>query len=705
MAVAVQRDPGVLSDPAVGLAWLVVPSPGGTRLPGTVVHTLESRLDEVEGAIEEGRVRALAVRPGANGGADRLRALLALPNEGEATAEALSGQAALRRLENLAVPTIAVIDGPCLGAELELALACSYRVASAAVATRFALPQLRLGVIPALGGTVRLPRLIGMDAAQRMIVHGESVDAAAARELGLIDLAVPAGELVEAVERFAAERLEQGRVRARSRRRMHRRLVEETAPGRRLLFARAARRAAGGPAPAAAVRAALRSIADGVSLTLERAFEREAELYGQLAASEAARSLIHAALLEAEASHAHPPEGRAIERVAVLGAHEEGIELAVLLAAQGRSIRLKDRDRGAVATSVHRLRERLAAAEPKRRVKGEREGEDRVEGTVGFGGFGVIDLVVAAPASPETVLRALADCEDHVAERCLLASASPVLPIATLQATLRDPSRALGLVSARPTSTFPVLEIVAGPATDPDTIATACRLALALGRTPVHVADAPGFLVHRLLSVFLAEATRLVHEGTGVEAVDDEMEEFGFAMGPLRRIDALGIDATVRLLGALSGALGPRLAPTPVMRWLAGRRARFYRYRRGRALAVNPELPASSGAAPAASGEEIRERLLLALLNEGARILDEGVVASAADVDLGAIFGVGFPRHRGGLLYHADRAGLETLEPRLQALAERHGESYRPAALLTRLAAGGERFYPARPLASGQAPE
>jgi 3-hydroxyacyl-CoA dehydrogenase/enoyl-CoA hydratase/3-hydroxybutyryl-CoA epimerase len=718
--VAVQRDARILSEgeqgePSValeigegGIAWLSLPRTAGiARLPDGMVAALGLRLQEIEAAAREGSVQAVVLRSAprtAFAANDELESLLAFEDARDAAADALSGQRVLRRLELLSIPSVAAMEGSWFGATLEVALACSYRVASAAPTTRFAFPQLRLGLSPGLGGTVRLPRLIGVEAALRLLVGTPVIDAAAADELGLVDRTLPPPEMEAGVAAFALERVEHGRIRTGARRRLRRRLLEDTAPGRRILLSRAARLAPETPAASAAVHGLLKSVGDGLSLPLERAFEQETEIHGQLVVSEAARSLIHAALLDADATHRHPATGRPIERVAVLGADEEGTELAWLLARARLAVRLKDRERSAVATSVHILRERLSAVAGAAGASAEdarRQGE-RVEGTVGFGGFGTLDLVVAAVgSSPEAARAALVESEEHVSDQCVLAIGSPLVSMAAVAAALRDPSRAVGLVATRPAELFPVLEIVSDASTAPETLATACRLARQLGCTPIHVADRPGLVVHRLLAVFLAEATRLVEEGARVEAVDGAAEEFGFSMGPLRRIDAIGIQRTRRLLESLGSPLGERARAAPVLKWLAERPGRFYRYRRGRPLAPNPELPAR--AAGTAVAGEILDRLLLLLVNEAARVLEERGVESPADLDLGAIFGLGYPRRRGGLLYQADRTGLSAVEAKLQALAAERGEIYRPAAHLSRLAAAGSGFYPARHAGAGHA--
>lgn len=285
-----------------GIARLVVDRPGERAglLSYGALEELDVLLGEAERLAAQGIVRLLVVRgarPGtfvAGADPDELREV---DDAAEGMARARRGQQVLRRLERLPVPTLAAVDGPCLGAGAELALACSYRLASTSPRTRIGFPEVTLGILPALGGTVRLPRLIGVREALELILTGRAVDAEEARRLGVVDGALAPEAFEEGVLRFARERIERGRTRTGARRGVGRRLLEDTAPGRRVVFARLARSLARAEGMSPAARRALATVADGIALPLDRAFEREAEAFGELVVTREARGLLHAARL------------------------------------------------------------------------------------------------------------------------------------------------------------------------------------------------------------------------------------------------------------------------------------------------------------------------------------------------------------------------------------------------------------------------
>ena len=691
-------EPLSLSIDERGIGSLIFPE-AAVHLTPELVRAIDGALGAAEDAHTAGTLRAVVIssrrgNPFLLG--EGLEELLAVPDPSAGERLAMAGQRTLRRLEQLPVPTIAAVEGGCLGAGLELALACSYRIASTTPAARFGLPQVRMGMIPGLGATVRLPRLIGLQDSIRLVLTGESIGSAEAREIGLVDSVVPAASFEAGVRAFALERIERGRVRTGARRPMARRVFEDTAPGRRLLFSRAARGLIPSlPFPRPALQRALQSIAEGISLPLDRAFQHEAELYGELVSSEETRSLLHLALLTGD----RPKEARGatVRRVAVLGAGSRGAELAHLFASAGIPVRLKDRKRGAMTAGVQAVRERLALRGPS---SGSARGgvdpaEKLVSGASGFGGFGTDDLVLAAVGDrPQDARLALVESERHSSESCLLATTSPFVRVGEVQSALRSPSRSLGLVFTSPVELFPVMEIVPGPGTDPAAVATARHLARRLGCIPVVVSDRPGLLVHRLLAVQLAEATRLVDEGVGVEQIDAALEEFGMRIGPLLRIDALGAERVASLFERLGSELGDRASPGAVLGWLRERGSRFYRYRGGRVTGANPEI---AGRFPKASNVDVAaavERVLLSVLNEAALVLEEGGAEDAGGVDLAAVHGLGYPATRGGPLYQADRAGLVTVVARMEALAELHGERFAPGTSLRKAADAGETLYP-----------
>lgn len=707
-----------------GIARLVLDWPGSRSnyLSRATLESLDAVLGEVERRAAEGRLRALVVRSARPGvfmaGAD-LEELRRVADAAEGAAHARRGQAVLRRLERLPVPTFAAVAGVCLGAGAELALACSYRLASRAPETRIGLPEVRLGILPALGGTVRLPRLIGVREALDLIVTGRAVDAREAERLGLVDAAFPAADFDAAVQRFVVERLRRGRLRTGARRGVARRLVEDTAPGRRVVFARVRRELSRAEGAAPAARRALETVADGLALPLERAFEREAATLGELLVSPEARGLLHAWGLR-RSGRAEPTSGDpGVERAAVLGAGRTGTGVAYVLASAGIPVRLREVRHPALLEGLERLRALFREGVRHGRLSRElaEERAARVVGTLGYGGFGTVDVVLEAVRDDEEHVRAaLREAEEHVRDGCILATTGSLAGVTRVQAGCARPGQVVGMHFAAPVAWGALVEVVRGEHTSDGTVAAAAALARRAGRVPVTVRDGPGFLVHRLLLPGLHEALRLLEEGAPVAQVDAAMTEFGMAMGPLRTIDELGVDRVARLSRSLAAGLGERLSPPRLLAVLADRSRRpgdaepaFYRYDRGkepRASRRTAEVlrEASAPRDPAPDAGEMRSRMLLAMVNEAAHALEDGIVDSAAEVDLAMLLGAGFPAARGGLLFHADRLGAGEVVAALEEHARRCGERFAPAPLLRRLAAGDRGFYdaPAPDAAAGE---
>ncbi len=688
-----------------GIAWLTLRATEGEALLGSaVLPRLDEILSELEPRIAAGEVRAVVVRGAHSGvfvaGSD-LDELRAFTDAAEATLWALAGQRTLRRLEELPVPTIAAIDGACLEAGLELALACSYRLASDSPGTRLGLPQVRLGILPAFGGTVRLPRLVGIQAALDLILPGREVPPEEAFRLGLVDRLLPARQFAAGVEAFAEERIERGRIRTGARRRVPRRLLEDTAPGRRLVLRRASRGIgprAEHPDGAAAPRA-LRAVAEGLSLPLERAFRREAEVAGELLTSPQARGLLHAsaALRRARGAAAPAPE-RPIGRVGILGAGAVGSELAFLLTGADVSVLLKDRRRDALLRGVRHVLALLRREERVGRISGDdaRRRETRVASASGFGGFGTLDLVITAVGSGgDPSDEALREAGEHTRHDCVLASASLTASPRRAQQGLEHPERAVGLRFSRPTDLFPLLEIVAGDFTGRPAVDACLDLGRRLGRVPMVVPDRPDTPGNRLLGALLAEALCLLEEGSSLVEIDGTAEAFGFPLGPFRRMDAMGVERCLALLAALQERCGVRFRRSPIVDRLSEPPPLFYRYRKGLPIRPNEGLPARLPAHGEGHGEVIRSRLVLSLIQEAVRVLQEIPLLDAERVDVAALAGVGFPGGRGGPLFQADEMGPARLVERLEELAERFGERFAPAPLLLEVAARGGRFHAA----------
>ncbi|NIU32334.1 MAG: hypothetical protein GWN82_16960 [Gemmatimonadetes bacterium] len=406
-------------------------------------------------------------------------------------------------------------------------------------------------------------------------------------------------------------------------------------------------------------------------------------------------------------------EPRSVESIGVVGAGTMGGGIAQLAAYHDLRVRMKDIEHGAVTGGLRHARSLFEKAV--RRGKLARREADRklelVSGGLDYGGFGTVDLVVEAVAEKMEVKRTvLREVEARAAEGCVLTTNTSSLSVDEMAEALERPENFGGMHFFNPVHKMPLVEVVRGRETSDRTVATIYALVLELGKVPVVVRkDGPGFLVNRILGPYLNEAGWLLADGARVEDVDDAAEAFGMPMGPIRLVDEVGIDVARHAGRTLHEALGDRLEPSPPLVAVGdtdrlGRKGGlgFYRYDDGDAKGADPEIYDVLGDAVPAERtsidqREIRSRLVLVMMNEAARVLDEGIVASAADVDLGMIMGTGFPPFRGGLLRFADELHPRTVLDRTEEYREKLGTRFEPASALRRLAEADREFYEAFP--------
>lgn len=713
------REPPVLTlaiaDDGVATIELRPPRGSSISLSLALLREMERSLHEVEEGAVRGEVDLLVIRTG-----DSHAALMGYDLE---EIRVLDGpgifdwsqhaQAILRYLEQFPIPTVAVVQNDWAGGAAELALACSHRVAAASPDARMALPQARRGLVPAWGGTVRLPRLIGLHRALRIILSGDPVPPKVALEIGLVDQLIPVAEFEERLRKFAttfaAARRDPAQPRSRRKRRVARRLVEDTAPGRRLLAARAARRYLKDvPTATVASRLALELLIETSALPLMEAFDRESRVAGELFVTSETRGRLHSERVAERVDRGSTSLATAEpDSAAVIGAGETGSDLAYLLLRGGGPVRIKD-SREAARSGVARTRARLAWDVRQDRLK-EDDGKRRsamIEGVSGFGGFGVLDVAVITADGTKSSAEDLAvETEPHTREDCLIALHDWVLSPREIEGRLSRPDRFLGVSVSLPVDRFPLLEILPGSSTSAEAIAEMKSLARRCGLTPVSVsgvAPSPGL---RLLGIYFAEALRLLEIGASIEAIDLAVEDFGFPVGPFRRMDAIGTPRVLRMLTRMESRLDEKVRAAPPLQGLARASETFYRYRAGRPVGPNAHLPApSEGADVDAVARGIRRRILLLLINEAARILEEGCLGDPADMDLISILALGFPRDHGGLLYYAQSSGLAEIAHDLRREARETGEGYwLPAEIIDRLAAEGRGFFAESQPRSGHA--
>ena len=699
------------------VGWLTFDLPGSSvnLLTPELMEELDHTLSELESRIANGQLLSLVIRSGKEGtfiaGAD-VEAIAGLGTAAEARAASAEGQRIFRRVERLRVPTVCAIDGACMGGGTELALHCTHRIASDRSSTRIGLPEVRLGILPGFGGTVKLPPLIGLQNALGMILSGKPARPARALRLGLVDRVVAVGRFDDETREFVRD-VVAGRVaRATPKLGFGERLLERTGPGRRVLFGAARRKTqseVGEEYPAPFVAIDLVERIQG--LKADEAYGLEAKALGELAVTPVSRNLVRVFQLSQAARRALDDETlaakRDVKRLAVLGAGVMGGAIAELAAASDLPVILKDIDRGALDSGLRHASDLLKKAVSARVFTEEQAGLKfaLITGTLEYEDFEDVDLAIEAVVERMAVKQQVLREVEDAAPRAVLASNTSALSIDEMATGVRDPGSVVGLHFFNPVHKMPLVELIRGRRTSPAALATAFGLVLDLGKTPVLVADRPGFLVNRLLGPYLNEAGYLLQDGAGISEVDAALESFGMPMGPLRLLDEIGFDVARHASREMASELGGRLQPAGVLDRMIedGRLGKkngrgFYRYHEGRSQGIDPAaqlLLGRAGATAAAdpvSAEDIRRRCLYLMVNEAAHALEERVVQDADDVDLAMVMGTGFPPFRGGLLRWADSEGAGAIRDALTGYADTLGERFKPASLIQRMAEQNQTF-------------
>ncbi len=682
-----------------GLAVLTFDRPDSkvNILSRPVMLALDEQLGRIEQSIADGEIRALLIRSAKPdnffAGAD-LAELQAFDDVASTTEVSRRGQRIFTRLEELDVPTIAAINGTCVGGGLELALACRYRVAREDRGTRLGLPETRLGLCPGLGGTVRLPRLIGLSSALDLILSGRQISASQALKLRLVDRTLDAQTFDDEVMNLATG-FARGERPLRAPRRSAMARIFKDGPAAGWLVRRMTRKAVlrrtKGHYPA--LLRALDVTVSGLRVSVEQAHATEAEAFGQLAVTSECKNLIFVFNLTQAARKAQPSGVPAeVERAAVVGAGLMGAGVAELFAYQSIPVHVVDIDEARVRAGIDRARELLdKAAQRSDWSEADLQGrKECLRGTTGYDDFADIDFVVEAVLEKKEIKDGVfRQIEEHAGDTAIIASNTSALSISQLQQGSTAPQRVCGLHFFNPPHRMPLVEVVRGTQTDDDTLATAFRLAVRLGKTPIVVEDSPGFVVNRILAAYLTEAGRVLQTGLPIETIDGVMSAFGMPVGPFRLLDEIGLDVVAEVSETLTRAFGDRFEPAAAVREIlasgaSGRKGGlgFYCYEKSKPKGVNPQandIVLRSARGPAAGRVEAEERMVLGMINEAARILDDGVVDGPQVVDVAMIMGAGFPPFRGGLLRYAEDLGLDAVTARLRHYAETVDPRFDPA--------------------------
>jgi 3-hydroxyacyl-CoA dehydrogenase / enoyl-CoA hydratase / 3-hydroxybutyryl-CoA epimerase len=728
-AVAIAHATGALrAENKGGVLILTLDQPGDSvnKLDRALGSAVENVLLEVE---RDRTVYAMVILSGKPdvfiAGAD-IEQFLEFRTEQDAEGVARLGQRLLNMLEKSRVPVVAAIHGACMGGGLELALSCTYRICTDHAKTILALPEVQLGIIPAMGGTQRLPRLIGVRNALDMILTGKNVRAKKALQMGLVDEMVHPAILLDLATRRALELADRS---LKPKRGNMNGLAGAALDGNPLGRAVVFRKAREGvmektngnyPAPLAAIDV----VKHGLSRGMERGLQEEARVFGQMAVSPQSRELVFLFFatpsLKKDVGVDPPaPLPKDVEKIGVLGAGFMGAGITSVAVQQGTLVRLKDTDATRVGGGLAAVRDVLKERLERRQITRSRF-DDMMAlagGTTQYTGFGNVDLVIEAVfedlAIKHNVLQVV---EQLVPGDAVIASNTSTIPIAKIASGMQRKDRVLGMHFFSPVHKMPLLEIIVTPQTAKDATVTAVAYGRKMGKTVIVVNDGPGFYTTRILSAYMNEAGRLLDEGVTVDGLDKALVDFGFPVGPITLMDEVGLDVAGKVGAVMAESFGARMIPGEGVRRVVesgrtGRKGRsgFYQYdEKGKKGGVDPSvyplihggdqrnMPGGPmGAVIGIDADEMVNRCVLAMVNEAVRCLQEGVLRSARDGDIGAVFGLGFPPFRGGPFRFVDAMGVDEILGQLDTLDGRYPERFRPAELLVDMAKHRQRFYPA----------
>jgi len=610
----------------------------------------------------------------------------------------------LLRIEDCRKPIVMAIHGTAFGGGLELAMAGHYRVAAASA--QVGQPEVKLGIIPGAGGTQRLPRLAGIAAAVEMCAEGKPISAEQALKLGIVDRLIE-GDLLTGALAFAREVA--GKPVPRTRERNGKLgTAEENAP----IFAAARETALKKQRGLMAPLAAIEAVEAAPKLPFEKGSEVEQKLFADCLFSDQSKALIHVFFGEREVAKIPdvPKETPLIpvNSAAVVGAGTMGGGIAMVLANAGIPVLLKEADQTALDRGIATIKKNYASSVKRGRLTQQfvDDCSQRIQPTLSYEGFSSADLVIEAVFEGMALKKEVFKELDRVCKPGgILASNTSTLSIDEIASSTSRPEFVIGTHFFSPANVMRLLEVVRGKATAKEVIATCMQLSKKLGKVAVLVGNCMGFVGNRMFGPYRREAQFLVEEGASVEAVDNALYEFGMAMGPLATGDLAGLDVGWRIRKEYRHLQKPGVRQPftedklcELGRYGQKTGAGWYKYDEQRRQVSDPEVARLIAGWVAEAriphrqigAEEILDRCVYALVNEGARILEEGFALRAVDIDIIYLNGYGFPAYRGGPMWYADTVGLKKVYERICEFHEQHGETWTPSPLLKQLAEQGK---------------
>lgn len=633
-----------------------------------------------------------------------------IKDEEEAIDASRTGHRVFNEIEDLQIPTVACIDGVCLGGGLEMALAADSILVSDSKKTQLGFPEVQLGILPAWGGTYRLPRLLGLDIALDLILSAKRIDGKKAKKIGLADEVVPAKRLLEISQNFLQKKRRQKK---RPWKKILKSYLVNNFLGRKLIFqnTRNIVLKRGGGRYLAPLKI-LDMMEKAQDKGRKKYLELEAKAFGALCLTDQARNL-RSVFFMMEDAKKYPRNGQGqegiskLERGAVLGSGTMGGGISWLMASHGMRPLLKDLDLDSLGRGLEISSGMFSNLVSRKKISPssfERQ-QRSITPVLNYDTFERVNVVVEAVNEDlELKGKLLRETEEYTNDDCIITTNTSSLSVSEMAQKLERPSNFAGLHFFNPVNRMPLVEIVTHDSVAERTIESLHKWCVKIKKTPIIVKDSPGFVVNRILVPYLNEACFLLEEGIPLHDIDRAALEFGMPMGPFRLLDEVGLDIAMKALKSIHDRLGERFKPSEITRaFVAGQiQGRnkggegFYIYdEKGNQIAENSRI--SSFTAPTNTGMDsiqIQKRLILPMVNESSLLLEQKIVNKVSDIDLAVILGIGFPPYRGGILKYADSLGLHNIYNTLVEYSEQvSADRYRPAEYLKKLADNGQTFY------------
>lgn len=657
-----------------GILWLYFDKQHASvnTIDHEVMREFASIVDQLEhDTTHKGVIIASAKKSGFIAGAD-ISQFTQFKDIEDSTAALTRGQAILNKLEALKIPVVAMIEGFCLGGGLELALACHYRVAEESAKTRLGLPEVKLGIHPGWGGTVRLPRLIGAFAALNLILNGHAVSGQAAYQLGFVDAAVPKRQLIHATKYFILQkppRHEATALQKLSNHKIARQIVGQ-------IIRRKVRQKINPlhyPAPFHVL-----DHWEQVGVEGDIAYEREAKSCGRLFFNETSQNLVRVFFLQETMKGLAKEVGFSPKHIHVIGAGTMGGDIAAWCALRGFTVTLQDVDARFIASAIKRAY-KLFAEKLKEPYLVQKAMDSLIPDLPG-NGIAKADIIIEAVIEDLAIKQSIfKSIEAKAKPHAILATNTSSIPLDEINTVLSLPQRLVGIHFFNPVAKMQLVEVVQGKRTSQETVDKAIAFVRKIDRLPLPVKSSPGFLVNRILMPYLLESVELLNENISMTVIDKAMLNFGMPMGPITLADTVGLDVCLSVAKYLdqyfNSPIPHRLTELVEQKKLGRKTGEgFYKYDKT-GKQIKPEQPPVTEK----SLEEISNRLVLRMLNEAFACLREGVVADGDLLDAGMIFGTGFAPFRGGPIHYAKSQGIPELFEQYIKQREAHGEKINSA--------------------------